>query len=84
MSTAPDMLTGFDPFAAEVIADPAAWYARMRAEQPVFRVPGHGFYLVTRHDDVVAAISAVSPATMQAPIPPVPRTMWPHSWVPSS
>ena len=55
MSTAPDMLTGFDPFAGEVIADPAAWYARMRAQQPVFRVPGHGFYLVTRYDDVVAA-----------------------------
>src|SRR5437764_11861566 len=55
MSTAPDMLTGFDPFAGEVIADPAAWYARMRAGQPVFRVPGHGFYLVTRYEDVVAA-----------------------------
>jgi cytochrome P450 len=55
MSTAPDMLTGFDPFATEVIADPAAWYARMRADQPVFRVPGHGFYLITRYEDVVAA-----------------------------
>jgi cytochrome P450 len=55
MSTDAETLAGFDPFAAEVIADPAPWYARMRREQPVFRVPGHGFYLVTRYEDVVAA-----------------------------
>jgi cytochrome P450 len=54
MSTAPETLSGFDPFAAEVIADPAPWYGLMRKEQPVFRVPGHGFYLVTRYEDVVA------------------------------
>ncbi len=53
--TGPETLTGFDPFGAEVIADPAPWYARMRREQPVFRVPGHGFYLVTRYEDVIAA-----------------------------
>ena len=55
MSTDPETLSGFDPFAAEVIADPAPWYARMRKEQPVFRVPGHGFYIVTRYEDVRAA-----------------------------
>ena len=55
MSTDPALLRGFDPFAAEVIADPAPFYARMRKEQPVFRVPGAGFYLVTRYEDVVAA-----------------------------
>lgn len=55
MSTGPESLSGFDPFAAEVIADPAPWYALMRKEQPVFRVPGHGFYLVTRYEDVLAA-----------------------------
>lgn len=55
MSTDPGTLSGFDPFAAEVIADPAPWYARMRKEQPVFRVPGQGFYLVTRYEDVLAA-----------------------------
>ena len=55
MSADPDLLTGFDPFAAAVIADPGSFYARMREEQPVFRVPGQGFYLVTRYEDVVAA-----------------------------
>jgi len=51
-----ETLAGFDPFAAPVIADPARWYARMRREQPVFRVPGHGFYLVTRYEDVLFAL----------------------------
>jgi cytochrome P450 len=56
MSTDPETLDGFDPFAAAVIADPVPWYARMRREQPVFRVPGHGFYLVTGYDDVMTAV----------------------------
>jgi cytochrome P450 len=56
MSLHPGSLEGFDPFAADVIADPVPFYARMRKEQPVFRVPGHGFYLVTAYDDVVAAV----------------------------
>ncbi|MEW6472619.1 MAG: cytochrome P450 [Actinomycetota bacterium] len=55
MSIDPETLSGFDPFAPEVIADPAPWYACMRKEQPVFRVPGHGFYLITRYEDVLAA-----------------------------
>ena len=42
--------------AGEVIADPVPWYALMRREQPVFRVPGQGFYLVTRYDDVMTAV----------------------------
>jgi cytochrome P450 len=56
MSTTPDSLDGFDPFAPTVIADPVPWYALMRKEQPVFRVPGRGFYLVTRYEDVMAAV----------------------------
>ena len=56
MTTDPVTLVGFDPFAARVIADPAPWYALMRAEQPVFQVPGRGFWLVTRYDDVLAAV----------------------------
>jgi cytochrome P450 len=51
-----ETLAGFDPFAEAVIADPARWYALMRKEQPVFRVPGPGFYLVTRYEDVMAAV----------------------------
>ncbi|MDQ1515428.1 MAG: hypothetical protein QOE80_1258 [Actinomycetota bacterium] len=56
MDADPETLAGFDPFAEQVIADPVPWYALMRQEQPVFRVPGAGFYLVTRYEDVVAAV----------------------------
>jgi len=56
MDADPESLTGFDPFADKVIADPVPWYARMRREQPVFRVPGRGFYLVTRYEDVMTAV----------------------------
>jgi cytochrome P450 len=56
MDADPETLAGFDPFAEQVIADPVPWYALMRKEQPVFRVPGAGFYLVTRYEDVVAAV----------------------------
>src|SRR5204863_9120572 len=55
MSADRDPLADFDPFSPEVIADPAPFYARMRATRPVFRVPQGGFYLVTRYEDVVAA-----------------------------
>jgi len=55
MSADRDPLADFDPFSPEVIADPAPFYARMRATRPVFRVPHGGFYLVTRYEDVVAA-----------------------------
>ncbi|HET9771576.1 MAG TPA: cytochrome P450 [Acidimicrobiia bacterium] len=51
-----ETLAGYDPFAASVIADPVPWYALMRREQPVFRVPDQGFYLVTRYEDVMAAV----------------------------
>jgi cytochrome P450 len=56
MDADPETLAGFDPFAAPVIADPTPWYALMRKEQPIFRVPGQGFYLVTRYEDVMTAV----------------------------
>ncbi|HVW31567.1 MAG TPA: hypothetical protein VHL53_03415, partial [Acidimicrobiia bacterium] len=56
MTTEPVTLEGFDPFAARVISDPVPWYAAMRSEQPVFQVPGRGFWLITRYDDVMTAV----------------------------
>src|SRR5207244_2915321 len=56
MDADPETLAGFDPFAERVIADPVPWYALMRREQPVFRVPGRDFYLVTRYEDVMTAV----------------------------
>ncbi len=35
-------------------ADPFGLVHRLREEAPVFRVPGAGFWLVTRHDDIKA------------------------------
>lgn len=42
----------FDPFGPEVRKDPYQYYARLRAEQPVFKLEPFGFWLVTRYEDV--------------------------------
>jgi cytochrome P450 family 144 len=49
-------MTVIDPFVAEVLDDPYPTWARLRAEQPVFRVPQFDVYLVLRHADVLDAI----------------------------
>lgn len=43
----------FDP---QVTECPYAFYAALRREAPVFQVPGAGFYLVTRYDDIVTVL----------------------------
>ncbi len=50
------MTTALDPFVAEVLDDPYPTWARLRIEQPVFRVPQFDVYLVLRHADVMDAI----------------------------
>ena len=49
-------MTTIDPFVAEVLDDPYPTWARLRREQPVFRVPQFDVYLVLRHADVMEAI----------------------------
>ncbi len=49
-------LDGFDPFSAEIQQHPEPYYARMRREQPVFRVGDTPLFIVSRYDDVVAAL----------------------------
>ena len=49
-------LTGFDPFAAEVIDDPYPHYARLRDEAPVCRIEADNLWMVTRFDDVAAVL----------------------------
>jgi cytochrome P450 len=49
-------ITGFDPFAPEVIADPYPHYARLRDETPVAWIPEQNLWMVTRYDDVVAVL----------------------------
>lgn len=52
-ATAPD-LAAFDPFDAGIQQDPHPWYARMRRDAPVHHAGG--VWLVTRHDDIQAAL----------------------------
>ncbi len=42
----------FDPFAEPYLSDPYAFYARARAEAPVFYNEALGYWVVTRHADV--------------------------------
>lgn len=44
----------FDPFGDEYQADPAAYVAWARAEEPIFFSPQLGYWVVTRYDDVQA------------------------------
>lgn len=49
-------VTDFDPCNADHRRDPFPAYARLRAEAPVARCAARDLYLVSRHDDVVAAL----------------------------
>lgn len=49
-------LADFDFFDPAVAEDPYAFYAALRREAPVHRVPGLGFFVVSRYDDVVEAL----------------------------
>lgn len=47
------MAAPLDPYSPESLADPVAFWARLRAEAPVFEVPDSpGHFLVSRYDDV--------------------------------
>jgi len=45
----------FDPFSAEFYDDPYPMYARLRAEAPVYFNEQHGFYALSRYQDVLDA-----------------------------
>ncbi|MBM4257243.1 MAG: cytochrome P450 [Deltaproteobacteria bacterium] len=42
----------FNPFAPETIECPYPFYAAMRHEAPVYEVPGMGFFIVSRYEDL--------------------------------
>jgi cytochrome P450 len=50
----------YDPAHPSVRADPYPSYARLRAEQPVHWHPGLRCWILTRYDDVAAALSGAS------------------------
>jgi hypothetical protein len=41
-----------------VQADPFPYYQQLRTEQPVLRLPGTGFYVLTRYEDLRAEAEA--------------------------
>jgi cytochrome P450 len=45
----------FDPYSAAISHTTDAAYAWMRAERPVYQLPGANVFLITRYDDIVAA-----------------------------
>jgi cytochrome P450 len=51
--TAMDVIN-VDPFSDAVLADPYAWYRRLRDSAPCLYVPSRGLYVVSRYEDVVA------------------------------
>jgi cytochrome P450 len=45
-------LDTYDPFDPAVIADPFPYYELLQRDAPVFEVEKHGFFVVSRYDDV--------------------------------
>ncbi len=45
------MSVDYNPFKSEVKADPYPYYAALRREEPVYRIPGTDFYAVSRYED---------------------------------
>ena len=46
----------YDPFDANVIADPYPHYSRLRRDAPVYEIAGTGMWAVSRHADVMAVL----------------------------
>jgi cytochrome P450 len=62
----------FNPLAAETVECPYPFYQAMRDEQPVYEVPGAGFFIVSRYQDILYVLnheeifSSMVPPGMQA------------------
>jgi len=66
----------FDPFSAEMIADPYPWYAGLHAGPRVLHLERWGVWVLSRHQDVTAAVrdharlsSAEGVTFVRAPLP---------------
>lgn len=65
-------LSQFKPLAPETVECPYPFYRAMREEQPVYEVPGAGFFIVSRYEDILYALSheeifsSMAPPGMQA------------------
>jgi len=54
------LLAGFDPLALDFIADPAEVIGRAHREQPVIYYPALDFWILTKYDDIRAALRDVT------------------------
>src|SRR5262245_48643088 len=50
-------ISSYDPFDPEIIADPYAHYAFLRDSAPCYRVADRDMYVLSRYDDVRAALA---------------------------
>ncbi|MDE0172014.1 MAG: cytochrome P450 [Defluviicoccus sp.] len=68
------LAAGFDPFSETYLADPYPFFERARAEEPVFHSPETGYWVVARHDDIVAVFrdpETFSAALARHPVTPL-------------
>ncbi|HZQ36578.1 MAG TPA: cytochrome P450 [Dehalococcoidia bacterium] len=67
----------FDPFSPAFLSDPYPWFARYRAEAPVFYSPALDYWVLSRYEDVRTAFrdtAAYSAGNALSPVqPPCPR-----------
>src|SRR5689334_2862465 len=45
-------LADFHPFHPDVVQEPHAFYAALRREAPLYRLPNGAYYLISRYQDV--------------------------------
>ena len=50
------MTPDYDPLSPQVLADPYPFYAELRQHEPVYHVPAHGFWVVSRYRDVLGVL----------------------------
>ena len=68
------LAAGFDPFSEAYLADPYPFFERARAEEPVFHSPETGYWVVARHEDIVAVFrdpETFSAALARHPVTPL-------------
>jgi cytochrome P450 len=63
------ILSGYDPLARAELRDPFPSYARSRREAPVFYSDKHGFWSVSRRDDVLTLLRDTERFTSRSAIP---------------
>jgi cytochrome P450 len=50
-------LADFNPFAPETIEDPRPFWDAMRAKQPVYQIPGSGYFAISRYEDALYVLT---------------------------